>query len=168
MQATIKWLGKDGMAFSAETGSGHLVNMDGAPEAGGKNLAPRPMEMMLVGAGGCTCFDVVMILKRARQDIQDCKVELQAERAEEDPKIFTKIHMKFTVIGKNLDRGRVEKAVELSHDKYCSATIMLGKTAEITHSIELIELWSIQLKSAEPAIKPDSVARIFMQGQPFI
>jgi putative redox protein len=140
MQATIKWLDKDGMAFSAETGSGHLVNMDGAPEAGGKNLAPRPMEMMLVGAGGCTCFDVVMILKRARQDIQDCKVELQAERAEEDPKIFTKIHMKFTVIGKNLDRGRVEKAVELSHDKYCSATIMLGKTAEITHSIELIEL----------------------------
>jgi putative redox protein len=114
--------------------------MDGAPEAGGKNLAPRPMEMMLVGAGGCTCFDVVMILKRARQDIQDCKVELQAERAEEDPKIFTKIHMKFTVIGKNLDRGRVEKAVELSHDKYCSATIMLGKTAEITHSIELINL----------------------------
>lgn len=140
MQATIKWLGKDGMAFSAETGSGHLVNMDGAPEAGGKNLAPRPMEMMLVGAGGCTCFDVVMILKRARQDIHDCQVELQAERASEDPKIFTKIHMTFKVSGKNLDRSRVEKAVELSHDKYCSATIMLGKTAEITHSIEIIEI----------------------------
>jgi putative redox protein len=140
MQAIIKWLGKDGMAFSAETGSGHLVNMDGAPEAGGKNLAPRPMEMMLVGAGGCTCFDVVMILKRSRQDIHDCQVELQAERASEDPKIFTKIHMIFKVSGKNLDRGRVEKAVELSHDKYCSATIMLGKTAEITHSIEIIEV----------------------------
>ena len=140
MQATIKWLGKDGMAFSAETGSGHLVNMDGAPEAGGKNLAPRPMEMLLVGAGGCTCFDVVMILKRARQDIHDCQVELQAERAPEDPKIFTKIQMIFKVSGKNLDRGRVEKAVELSHNKYCSATIMLGKTAEITHSIEIIEI----------------------------
>ena len=140
MQAIIKWLGKDGMAFSAETGSGHLVNMDGAPEAGGKNLAPRPMEMMLVGAGGCTCFDVVMILKRSRQDIHDCQVELQAERASEEPKIFTKIHMIFKVSGKNLDRGRVEKAVELSHDKYCSATIMLGKTAEITHSIEIIEV----------------------------
>ncbi|QWD79608.1 OsmC family protein [Polynucleobacter sp. MWH-Spelu-300-X4] len=139
MQATIKWLGKDGMAFSAETGSGHLVNMDGAPEAGGKNLAPRPMEMMLVGAGGCTCFDVVMILKKARQDIRNCEVTLEAERANEDPKVFTKINMKFTVTGKGLDRSRVEKAVELSHDKYCSATIMLGKTAEITHSIEIIE-----------------------------
>jgi putative redox protein len=128
------------MAFSAETGSGHLVNMDGAPDAGGRNLAPRPMEMMLVGAGGCTCFDVVMILKRARQNIHDCQVTLKAERANEDPKIFTKIHMAFKVSGKNLDKTRVEKAVELSHDKYCSATIMLGKTAAITHSIELIEL----------------------------
>lgn len=140
METTVKWLGNDGMAFSAETGSGHLVNMDGAPDAGGRNLAPRPMEMMLVGAGGCTCFDVVMILKRARQDIHDCQVNLKAERANEDPKIFTKIHMTFKVSGKNLDKSRVEKAVELSHDKYCSATIMLGKTAEITHSIELIEL----------------------------
>jgi putative redox protein len=140
METTVKWLGNDGMAFYAETGSGHLVNMDGAPDAGGRNLAPRPMEMMLVGAGGCTCFDVVMILKRARQDIHDCQVTLRAERANEDPKIFTKIHMAFKVSGKNLDKSRVEKAVELSHDKYCSATIMLGKTAEITHSIELIEL----------------------------
>ena len=139
MQTTVKWLGTDGMAFSAETGSGHLVNMDGAPEAGGKNLAPRPMEMMLVGAGGCTCFDVVMILKKSRQDVRDCKVTLEAERAGEDPKIFTKIHLKFVVSGKNLDRSRVEKAVELSHDKYCSATIMLGKTAEITHEIEIVE-----------------------------
>jgi putative redox protein len=140
MQTTVKWLGTDGMAFSAETGSGHLVNMDGAPEAGGKNLAPRPMEMMLVGAGGCTCFDVVMILKKSRQDVRDCKVTLEAERASEDPKIFIKIHMKFVVSGKNLDRSRVEKAVELSHDKYCSATIMLGKTAEITHEIEIVEI----------------------------
>jgi putative redox protein len=140
METTVKWLGNGGMAFYAETGSGHLVNMDGAPDAGGRNLAPRPMEMMLVGAGGCTCFDVVMILKRARQNIHDCQVTLKAERANEDPKIFTKIHMTFKVSGKNLDKSRVEKAVELSHDKYCSATIMLGKTAEITHSIELIEL----------------------------
>ena len=140
MQATIKWLGKDGMAFSAETGSGHLVNMDGAPEAGGRNLAPRPMEMMLVGAGGCTCFDVVMILKKSRQDVHNCEVALEAERANEDPKVFTKINMKFTVTGKGLDPSRVEKAVELSHEKYCSATIMLGKTAEITHSIEIVEV----------------------------
>ena len=139
MEATVKWLGIDGMAFSAETGSGHLVNMDGAPEAGGRNLAPRPMEMMLAGAGGCTCFDVVMILKRARQEIVDCQVKLQAERAPEDPKIFTKIHMQFKVTGKNLDLAKVERAVNLSHEKYCSATIMLGKTAEITHSIEIIE-----------------------------
>jgi putative redox protein len=139
MEATVKWLGIDGMAFSAETGSGHLVNMDGAPEAGGRNLAPRPMEMMLAGAGGCTCFDVVMILKRARQEIIDCQVKLQAERAVEDPKIFTKIHMQFKVTGKNLDLAKVERAVNLSHEKYCSATIMLGKTAEITHSIEIIE-----------------------------
>ena len=139
MEATVKWLGIDGMAFSAETGSGHLVNMDGAPEAGGRNLAPRPMEMMLVGAGGCTCFDVVMILKRARQEIADCQVKLIAERANEDPKIFTKIHMGFTVTGKNLDLAKVERAVNLSHEKYCSATIMLGKTAEITHSIQIVE-----------------------------
>ena len=140
MEAIVKWLGRDGMAFSAETGSGHLVNMDGAPDAGGRNLAPRPMEMMLVGAGGCTCFDVVMILKRARQDIHDCSVKLSAERANEDPKVFTKIHMSFTVIGKNLDKNKVERAIELSHDKYCSATIMLSKTAEITHSFEIIEV----------------------------
>jgi putative redox protein len=98
------------------------------------------MEMMLAGAGGCTCFDVVMILKRARQEIVDCQVKLQAERASEDPKIFTKIHMQFTVTGKNLDMAKVERAVNLSHEKYCSATIMLGKTAEITHSIEIIEV----------------------------
>ncbi|SMC38014.1 putative redox protein [Polynucleobacter kasalickyi] len=133
-------MGVEGMSFSAEVGSGHLVNMDGAPEAGGRNLAPRPMELLLAGAGGCTAFDVVMILKKARQDIRGCEVKLSATRAEEDPKVFTSIHMTFVVTGKNLDLNRVQKAVDLSHDKYCSATIMLEKTAAITHSIEIKEI----------------------------
>ena len=139
MECTVNWMGQDGMSFSAEVGSGHLINMDGAPEAGGRNLAPRPMELLLAGAGGCTAFDVVMILKKARQAITGCKVELEATRAETEPKVFTHINMKFIVTGKGLDPVRVEKAVNLSHEKYCSATIMLGKTAEITHSIEIIE-----------------------------
>ena len=139
MECKVNWLGIDGMSFSAEVGSGHLINMDGAPEAGGRNLAPRPMELLLAGAGGCTAFDVVMILKKARQDIRGCEVKLSATRAEEDPKVFTNIHMTFVVTGKNLDLNRVQKAVDLSHDKYCSATIMLGKTATITHSIEVKE-----------------------------
>jgi putative redox protein len=139
MECKVNWLGIDGMSFSAEVGSGHLVNMDGAPEAGGRNLAPRPMELLLAGAGGCTAFDVVMILKKARQDIRGCEVKLSATRAEEDPKVFTNIHMTFVVTGKSLDLNRVQKAVDLSHEKYCSATIMLGKTATITHSIEVKE-----------------------------
>ena len=139
MECTVNWMGQDGMSFSAEVGSGHLVNMDGAPEAGGRNLAPRPMELLLAGAGGCTAFDVVMILKKARQAITGCKVKLEAVRSETEPKVFTHINMKFIVTGKGLDPVRVEKAVNLSHEKYCSATIMLGKTAEITHSIEIIE-----------------------------
>lgn len=139
MECTVSWMGQDGMSFAAETGSGHLVNMDGAPDAGGRNLAPRPMELLLAGAGGCTAFDVVMILKKARQQITGCKVQLEATRAETEPKVFTHINMKFIVSGKGLDPARVEKAVALSHDKYCSATIMLGKTAEITHSIEIVE-----------------------------
>lgn len=139
MECKVSWLGIEGMSFSAEVGSGHLVNMDGPPEAGGKNLAPRPMELLLAGAGGCTAFDVVMILKKARQDIRGCEVQLNATRAEEDPKVFTNIHMTFVVTGKNLDLMRVQKAVDLSHEKYCSATIMLGKTATITHSIEVKE-----------------------------
>lgn len=139
MECTVSWMGQDGMSFAAEVGSGHLVNMDGAPDAGGRNLAPRPMELLLAGAGGCTAFDVVMILKKARQQITGCKVKLEAVRAETEPKVFTHINMKFIVTGKGLDPVRVEKAVALSHDKYCSATIMLGKTAEITHSIEIIE-----------------------------
>jgi len=139
MECTVSWLGIDGMSFSAEVGSGHLVNMDGAPEAGGRNLAPRPMELLLAGAGGCTAFDVVMILKKARQKITGCRVQLEATRAESDPKVFTHINMKFIVTGQDLDPTRVSQEVTLSHDKYCSATIMLGKTAQITHSIEIVE-----------------------------
>ena len=140
MECTVSWMGQEGMSFAAEVGSGHIVNMDGAPDAGGRNLAPRPMELLLAGAGGCTAFDVVMILKKARQQITGCKVVLEASRAETEPKVFTHINMKFIVSGKSLDPARVEKAVVLSHEKYCSATIMLGKTAEITHSIEIVEV----------------------------
>lgn len=139
MECTVNWQGTDGMSFSAEVGSGHLINMDGAPEAGGRNLAPRPMEMLLAGAGGCTAFDVVMILKKSRQKITGCRVKLEAIRAETDPKVFTHIHLKFIVTGQDLDPKKVSQAVDLSHDKYCSATIMLSKTAHITHSIEIIE-----------------------------
>ncbi|MEY3484400.1 MAG: OsmC family protein [Burkholderiaceae bacterium] len=139
MECKINWLASSGMAFMAETGTGHILNMDGAPEAGGRNLAPRPMELMLAGAGGCTAFDVVLILQRSRQNISACEVSLQAERAETDPKVFTKINLHFTVKGKDLDPSKVERAINLSHDKYCSATAMLGKTAEITHSFEIVQ-----------------------------
>jgi len=138
MECKVAWLGTDGMAFSAETGSGHLINMDGAPEVGGKNLAPRPMEMLLAGAGGCSAFDVVLILQRSRQAISACNVTLKAERATEDPKVFTKINLHFQVKGKDLDPAKVDRAVKLSHDKYCSATAMLAKTAELSYSIELV------------------------------
>jgi putative redox protein len=126
------------MAFSAETGSGHLINMDGAPEAGGKNLAPRPMELLLAGAGGCSAFDVVLILQRSRQAVSACNVSLTAERASEDPKVFTKINLHFEVKGKELDQAKVDRAVKLSHEKYCSATAMLAKTAELTYSVQVI------------------------------
>lgn len=139
MECTVNWQGTDGMSFSAEVGSGHLINMDGAQDAGGRNLAPRPMEMLLAGAGGCTAFDVVMILKKSRQKITGCRVKLEAIRAETDPKVFTHIHLKFIVTGQDLDPKKVSQAVDLSHDKYCSATIMLSKTALITHSIEIQE-----------------------------
>ena len=139
MECKINWLASSGIAFMAETGTGHILNMDGAPEAGGRNLAPRPMELMLAGAGGCTAFDVVLILQRSRQNISACEVSLQAERAETDPKVFTKINLHFTVKGKDLDPSKVERAINLSHDKYCSATAMLGKTAEITHSFEIVQ-----------------------------
>jgi putative redox protein len=127
------------MSFIARTGSGHLVAMDGAPEGGGSNLAPRPMEMVLVGTGGCTAYDVVLILKRGRHDVRGCEVEVSAERAASDPKVFTRIAMKFVVRGRNLNRETVLRAVQLSHEKYCSATAMLAKSAEISHSVEIIE-----------------------------
>ncbi len=122
------------MAFSARTGSGHITVMDGALEGGGNNLAPRPMELVLAGTGGCTAYDVVLILKRGRQDVSGCEVSLKADRADNDPKVFTKIHFHFTVRGRNLKSDVVERAIRLSAEKYCSASIMLGKTAEISHS----------------------------------
>jgi len=139
MQATVSWMGPDGMSFLAETGSGHLVAMDGAADGGGRNLAPRPMEMVLLGAGGCTAYDVVLILKRGRHDVRGCEVRLQAERATTDPKVFTRIELNFVVRGKGLPREAVERAVRLSHDKYCSATAMLGRTAEIVTRLEVLE-----------------------------
>lgn len=139
MQATVRWMGPDGMSFVAETGSGHLVAMDGAPDAGGRNLAPRPMEMVLLGAGGCTAFDVVLILKRGRHQVSGCEVRLEAERAPTDPKVFSRIGLHFVVRGKGLPREAVERAVQLSHDKYCSATIMLGRTAEIVTHVEVLD-----------------------------
>lgn len=137
MECNVKWF--DGMSFIAETGSGHLLPMDGAPETGGRNLAPRPMEVVLAGAGGCTAFDVVLILKRARQAVSGCEVNLSAERADNDPKVFTRIHMHFIVTGKGLKPEAVANAIKLSAEKYCSASIMLGKTAEISHGWEIVD-----------------------------
>ena len=139
MECTIQWLPASGMAFVAETGSGHLLTMDGAPDGGGRNLAPRPMELMLAGAGGCTAFDVVLILKRGRLDVRGCSVRLEAERADTDPKVFTRIRFIYTITGRNLKRETVERAVHLSAEKYCSASIMLAKTAEISHEVELVD-----------------------------
>lgn len=137
MECTVRWT--DGMTFLAETGSNHVVAMDGAPDGGGRNLAPRPMEMVLVGTGGCTAYDVVVILKKSGQDVTGCEVKVTAERAETDPKVFTRIHMQFTVRGRGLKKNVVEHALRLSHEKYCSASIMLAKTAEITQGFELVE-----------------------------
>ncbi|HEX5790250.1 MAG TPA: OsmC family protein [Luteolibacter sp.] len=132
------------MGFVAETGSGHVLAMDGAPDSakpenGGQNLAPRPMEVVLAGTGGCTAYDVVLILRRGRHDVQGCTVKLTSERAGTDPKVFTRIHMHFTVTGRGIPPEAVERAIALSHDKYCSASVMLGKTAEITTGFELVE-----------------------------
>ena len=137
MKARVKWL--DNMTFVGESGSGHSVVMDGAPESGGRNLAARPMDMVLIGMGGCTAFDVVAILKKARQPIDDCIVTLSAERAEDIPKIFTKIHVHYMVKGRGLSEKQVAKAVNLTAEKYCSVSIMLAKSAEITHDFEIIE-----------------------------
>jgi len=139
MECTVRWQPDAGMAFNAETGSGHLIAMDGAPDGGGRNLAPRPMETVLAGTGGCSAYDVVLILKRGRHDIRGCEVKLSAERAETDPKVFTRIHMAFVVRGRALPAAAVERAVQLSHERYCSATAMLAKTAEITTSFEIVE-----------------------------
>ena len=138
MECTVKWTG-EGMSFLAETGSNHVVVMDGAPESGGRNMAPRPMEMLLAGTGGCTAFDVVAILRKGRHDITGCEIDIQAERAQTDPKVFTRIHFDFRISGRNLRPEVVSRAIELSKEKYCSASIMLGKTAEITHRFEIIE-----------------------------
>lgn len=137
MKARVKWV--EQVAFLGETGSGHAVLMDGAPTVGGRNLGPRPMEMLLLGAGGCTSFDVVAILKKSRQQITDCVVEIEAVRASEDPKVFTQIHMHFIVTGKALKPDAVERAIKLSAEKYCSASIMLGQTAAMTHDFEIVE-----------------------------
>lgn len=137
MKARVKWV--QDATFIGESASGHAVVMDGPPESGGRNLGVRPMEMLLLGMGGCTAFDVVYILQRARQPVSDCVVEIEAERAEEAPKVFTKIHVHFIVTGHGLPEKQVDRAVKLSAEKYCSASIMLGKAAEITHDFEVVE-----------------------------
>ena len=147
MECTVSWTGGTGtrshMSFVAETGSGHTLLMDGAPDAarpdnGGQNLAPRPMETVLAGTGGCTAYDVVLILKRGRHHVRGCTVKLTSERADTDPKVFTQIHMHFAVTGLNIPESAVERAIAMSHEKYCSASIMLGKTAAITTSFEVL------------------------------
>lgn len=139
MECTIDWQGQEGMLFVSRTGSGHVLAMDGAPDGGGQNLAPRPMETMLSGAGGCAAYDVVLILKRGRHKVAGCQVRLKAERAATDPKVFTHIHFEFRVTGHKLPVAAVERAVNLSHQKYCSAVAMLEKTAKISHSVEVLE-----------------------------
>lgn len=139
MECTVRWIAGGGMSFVAETGSGHIIAMDGAVEGGGHNLAPRPMETVLAGTGGCTAYDVVVILRKSGQDIRGCDVELKADRAETDPKVFTKIHLHFIVRGRGLKPSTVETAIKLSHGKYCSASAMLGKTADITWDYEIVE-----------------------------
>jgi putative redox protein len=138
MECSVRWTG-EGMTFLAETGSNHVVAMDGAPDGGGRNLAPRPMEMVLVGTGGCAAYDVVVILKKSGQEVTGCEVKVTSERAETDPKVFTKIDMHFVVRGRALKRNLVEHAIRLSHEKYCSASIMLGKTAQLTRDFEIVE-----------------------------
>jgi len=138
MRCRVKWL--DHMSFVGESGSGHSVVMDGSPDAGGRDLGIRPMEMLLLGLGGCTAFDVILILKKSRQAVSDCVVEIDSDRAEDIPKIFTRIHVHFVISGKNLDLAKVKKAVDLSADKYCSASAMLEKSATITHDFEIVEV----------------------------
>ena len=138
MECSVQWTG-DGMSFLARTGSGHLVTMDGAATGGGNNLAPRPMEMVLVGTGGCAAYDVVLILKRGRQRVSGCVVKIDAQRAETDPKVFTRIHMHFTVSGRSLNEAAVARAIQLSHEKYCSASAMLSASAQMSTAYEIVE-----------------------------
>ncbi len=138
MKARVKWVEK--RTFLGESGSGHSVVMDGAPDAGGRDLGVRPMETLLLGMGGCTAFDVVHILEKARETVIDCELEIEADRAEEDPKVFTQIKIRYIVSGKNLSRDKVQRAVDLSAEKYCSASIMLGKVANISHEVVLKDL----------------------------
>ena len=140
MECTINWMPATGMGFVAETGSGHFLTMDGAPDGGGRDLAPRPMETVLAGTGGCSAYDVVLILKKGRHDVRGCEVKLSAERAPTDPKVFTRIHMHFKVSGRGLPEAAVARAIALSHERYCSASIMLAKTAEITTGFEVVEV----------------------------
>ena len=144
MDCTINWGGPDGMLFVATTGSGHVATMDGAVDGGGHNLAPRPMELLLAGTGGCTAYDVVLILKRGRHAVTGCSVKLSADRADTDPKVFTRIHFAFTVTGKNLPRAAVERAVQLSPEKYCSASAMLEKTAERPDAVDIVDTQETQ------------------------
>ena len=139
MECTVRWQADAGMAFVAETGSGHLLTMDGAADGGGRNLAPRPMETVLAGTGGCTAYDVVLILKRGRQQVSGCVVKIDAERADTEPKVFTRIHMHFTVSGKGLKEAAVARAIQLSHEKYCSASAMLAKTASMSTAFDIVE-----------------------------
>lgn len=139
MECTVRWVGpQTGMSFIGESGSNHAVLMDGAPEFGGRNFGPRPLEMILIGTGGCTAFDVVMILQKSRQKVTHCDVKLIATRAKTDPKVFTHIHFHFTVSGDDLSESSVERAITLSQEKYCSASIMLAHSVEITHDFEII------------------------------
>ena len=148
MKTRIRWT--EGMSFVAETGSGHALVIDGAPEHGGRNLGPRPMELVLAGAAACSAFDVVLILKKARQPVADCVVAADADRAAVEPKVFTRIRLAYTVAGRGLDPRQVERAVKLSKEKYCSATIMLGRTAEIETTIRLVEGDRVPPEGAEP------------------
>jgi len=138
MKSRVKWL--DNMSFVGESASGHSVVMDGPPEAGGRNLGVRPMEMLLLGLGGCSSFDVVSMLKKGRQNISNCEVEISAKRADTEPKVFTEIHLHFIIEGKDLSEVKVSKAIQLSAEKYCSASIMLGKTATVTHDYEIVSV----------------------------
>jgi putative redox protein len=137
VKARVKWL--DNMSFVGESGSGHSIVMDGPPESGGRNLGVRPMEMLLLGLGGCASFDVVLILQKSKQQIIDCEVQIEAARADKEPKVFTRIHLHFVVTGRSVSAEKVERAIKLSAEKYCSASIMLAQMAEVTHDFELIE-----------------------------